>query len=97
MSLLRRRAALTAVLSAGCVAGVLVAVPAEATPVEAGSVTMTSEPGDFIGLGGSCGERDGPNLGRALAQPGHPRSVVDQIASRSAARTCQSRPREDVT
>ena len=54
MSLPWRRAALTALLSAGCVvAGVVVAVPAQATPVEAGSVTMTSEPGDFIGVGGT--------------------------------------------
>jgi hypothetical protein len=54
MPLLWRRAALTAVLSAGCVvAGVLVAVPAQAAPVEAGAVTLTSEPGDFIGAGGT--------------------------------------------
>jgi hypothetical protein len=54
MSLPWRRAALTAVLSAGCVvAGVLVAVPAQAAPVEAGTVTLTSEPGDFIGAGGT--------------------------------------------
>jgi hypothetical protein len=35
------------------VAGVLVAVPAQAAPVEAGTVTLTSEPGDFIGAGGT--------------------------------------------
>ena len=54
MPLRWRRAALTAVLSAGCVAaGVLVAVPAQAAPVEAGAVTLTSEPGDFVGAGGT--------------------------------------------
>ena len=54
MSLPWRRAAATAVLSVSCLAaGVLVAAPAQAAPVEAGSVSLTSEPGDFVGAGGT--------------------------------------------